>query len=199
MAYKIEDIQAKIQPIFDQFQNEPTAEIELRLGKHNGRNFDTNVGKDAFDRCLAGLRGYDGWEQVIVSNADIYYNDAENIRLTVDGNTGEQTMVKKTRHVVEDFSDASAAFDVRFAVSTETPVSGQYPAERKIIRERHSFFRKNLAIDASIVQSVGGGDQDAEDGVTYQIELEIVDATRVECAEQLFNILYKVNDVLKLM
>jgi hypothetical protein len=41
------DIQAiidKVLPIFEAHKNEGDIEVEIRLGKHNGSLFDTNVG-----------------------------------------------------------------------------------------------------------------------------------------------------------
>jgi hypothetical protein len=42
-------------------------------------------------------------------------------------------------------------------------------------------------------------DMDAEDPVTYQIELEIVDPARVQTKDELFNILHKVKDVISIL
>jgi hypothetical protein len=42
-------------------------------------------------------------------------------------------------------------------------------------------------------------DKDAEDPNHYQIELEIIDPSNVSCQEEYFNILWKVNDILKII
>ena len=74
----------KVLPIFEAYKNEEDIEIEIRLGKHNGSLFDTNVGKDTWKRVLGGLKKYDGWDSVKMTTADVYYNDANNDRLTSD-------------------------------------------------------------------------------------------------------------------
>ena len=45
-----ETVYKKIHKVFDQHQNDPHVEVEMRLGKFNGKLFDTNVGKDTFDK-----------------------------------------------------------------------------------------------------------------------------------------------------
>jgi hypothetical protein len=70
------DIQAiidKVLPIFEAHKNEGDIEVEIRLGKHNGSLFDTNVGKDTWKRVLKGLKKYNGWESVKMSTSDVYY------------------------------------------------------------------------------------------------------------------------------
>jgi hypothetical protein len=56
-------ITEKIKDVFETHKNEEHIEVEIRLGKHNGSLFDTNVGKETFERVLKGLRKYDGWEE----------------------------------------------------------------------------------------------------------------------------------------
>jgi hypothetical protein len=80
----IKSIYDKVKPTFDSMKGEEHIEVELRLGKHNGSLFDTNMGKETWERVLAGLKKYQGWESVNSSVADVYYNDANNIRITAD-------------------------------------------------------------------------------------------------------------------
>jgi hypothetical protein len=70
------DIQAivnKTLPLFDVHNDSENVEVEMRLGKFNGTFFDTNVGKAAYDRVLAGLQGYKGWEDIRTSVCDPGY------------------------------------------------------------------------------------------------------------------------------
>ena len=89
------DIIDKVLPVFEAHKQEDDIEVEIRLGKHNGSLFDTNVGKDVWKRVLAGLKKYDGWESVKMTTSDVYYNDTNNIRITCDEDSGEQTMIQK--------------------------------------------------------------------------------------------------------
>ena len=186
----------KVLPIFEAHKNEEDIEIEIRLGKHNGSLFDTNVGKDVWKRVLSGLKKYDGWESVKMTTSDVYYNDANNIRITCDEDTGEQTMIQKISVVKEDFK--RDPLDVRFCVAREIPTSGEYEMDRKRSKTRHSFVRKNLSIDMTI--SVGdNADMDSEEEATYQIELEIVKPGDVDSIYKFQNILQKIDDLGKLI
>ena len=161
----------RVLPIFEAHKNEEEIEIEIRLGKHNGSLFDTNVGKDTWKRVLTGLKKYDGWESVKMTTADVYYNDANNVRITCDEESGEQTMIQKISVIKEDFK--RDPLDVRFCVAREIPTSGEYEMDRKRSKTRHSFVRKNLSIDMTI-SSGDNVDMDSEEEAMYQIEMEIV-------------------------
>lgn len=189
-------ITEKIRDVFEAHKNEEHIEVEIRLGKHNGSLFDTNVGKETFERVLKGLRKYDGWEETKTTSTDVFYDDTNGIRITSDEDTGEQVMVQKIKVVKEDFK--FEPLDVRFSISREIPTHGSYDMDRKRSKYRHSFIRKNLSIDMT-VSSGDSVDMDSEDASSYQIELEIVKPSDVGSYNDLFNILHKVNDLSKLI
>jgi hypothetical protein len=190
------NITNEILPIFEAHKNEGDIEIEIRLGKHNGSLFDTNVGKDIWKQVLSGLRKFDGWESVKTTVSDVYYNDANNVRITCDEETGEQTMIQKISVSKQDFK--RDPLDVRFCVAREIPTNGEYEMDRKRNKTRHSFVRKNLSIDMTI--SFGDNvDMDSEEEATYQIELEIVNPPDVDSIYKLQNILQKIDDLTKLI
>ena len=189
-------ITEKIRDVFEAHKNEEHIEVEMRRGKHNGSLFDTNVGKETFERVLKGLRKYDGWEETKTTSTDVFYDDTNGIRITSDEDTGEQVMVQKIKVVKEDFK--FEPLDVRFSISREIPTHGSYDMDRKRSKYRHSFIRKNLSIDMT-VSSGDSVDMDSEDASSYQIELEIVKPSDVGSYNDLFNILHKVNDLSKLI
>jgi len=189
-------ITEKIRDVFEAHKNEEHIEVEIRLGKHNGSLFDTNVGKETFDRVMKGLKKYNGWESTKTTTTDVFYNDTNGIRISSDEDTGEQIMVQKIKVVKEDFK--SEPLDVRFSISREIPTHGSYDMDRKRSKYRHSFVRKNLSIDMT-VSSGDSVDMDSEDAASYQIELEIVKPSDVGSYNDLFNILHKVNDLSKLI
>jgi hypothetical protein len=192
----IQSIAEKVSAAFEAHKNEEHIEVEIRLGKHNGSLFDTNVGKETFERVLKGLKKYDGWESVKTTTTDVYYDDTNSVRISSDEDTGEQTMIQKIKVLKEDFK--YEPLDVRFSISREIPTTGQYEMDRKRNKLRHSFVRKNLSIDMTI--STGDTvDMDAEDDSSYQIELEIIKPDDVTSYNQLFNILHKINDLSKLI
>ena len=192
----IETITYKVLPVFDTHKDEENIEIELRLGKYNGSFFDTNVGKETFERVLDGLRRYTGWENVKTSVSDIFYSDKDGVRITSDHETGEQTMIQKINVIKDDFT--GTPLDMRFSISREIPTWGEYEMDRKRTKTRHSFIRKNLSIDMTI-SSGDNVDMDSEEECSYQIEFEIIKPGDVSCRDELFNIIHKVNDLSKLI
>mgnify|MGYP003669392256 CR=1 FL=1 len=184
------NIAEKVLPIFEAHKAEGDIEVEIRLGKHNGSLFDTNVGKDTWKRVLKGLKKYNGWENVKSSTSEVYYSDANNVRITADEDTGEQTMIQKISVVKEDFK--CDPLDVRFCVERE------YEMDRKRTKTRHSFVRKNLSIDMTI-SSGDNADMDSEEEASYQIELEIIKPSEVDSVYKFQNILHKIEDLMKLV
>ena len=191
----IQSIFDKVKPLFDTLKGEENIEVEMRLGKHNGSLFDTNVGKDAWEKVLKGLRKYKGWDSTKSTVADVYYNDANSIRITTDEDSGEQTMVQKINVVKEDFK--CEPLDVRFSISREIPSFGQYEMDRKRTKTRHSFVRKNVSIDMTI-SSGDNVDMDSEDEASYQIELEISNPQDVKNDNEFYNIIHKISDLVKI-
>ena len=189
-------ITEKIKDVFETHKNEEHIEVEIRLGKHNGSLFYTNVGKETFERVLKGLKKYNGWEETKTTSTDVFYDDTNGIRISSDEDTGEQIIVQKIKVVKEDFK--SEPLDVRFSISREIPTHGSYDMDRKRSKYSHSFVRKNLSIDMT-VSSGDSVDMDSEDAASYQIELEIVKPSDVGSYNDLFNILNKVNDLSKLI
>jgi hypothetical protein len=86
---------------------------------------------------------------------------------------------------------------VRLGVSTETPFEydGETAVEQKA-KERWSFVRKNLSIDISKVQG-NPDDPDCDDDTSYQIEMEIIDLSKLDSRDTVFNLLHKVFDLMK--
>jgi hypothetical protein len=186
----------KVSPIFSKFQNEKNIEIEMRLGKINRGSFDTNIGKETFDKILRALKKYQSWENVKKSSDMCYYYDK--IRLTIDDETEESKQIIKEKLTKVD-QNLSGSFDVRFSVSKEVPFEKEdieYTSVRK--RTRESFVRKNLSIDMTVV-SGNPDDLDCEEEESYQIEFEIIEPRNVRDADTLYNILYKIQNVLNVV
>ncbi len=194
--HDIKSVVEKLFPVLGSHKDEEHIEVELRLGKYNGSFFDTNVGKETFERVLKGLRKYDKWEKTESSISDMFYNDKDSIRITSNQDTGEQKMVQKINVIKEDFY--GNPMDMRFSVCREIPTWGEYEMDRKRTKTRYSFVRKNLSIDMT-TSSGDSVDMDSEEECSYQIEFEIVDPTKVTSRDEFFNIIHKVNDLSKLI
>ena len=192
-----------IKPEFDKYKNHKHVEFELRLGKvitRSGRGvqqFDTNVGYDDFQRILDGLKRYQGWESVKESEVDIFYDGEK--RYIFEGDDCVACTKKKVKKV--DVHLENKPYDIRFGVATETPIKNpEVPSEAdQKTRKRWSFIRKNLSIDMSIVTGGGAFDPDSEDEDVYQVELEIIDPSKVKTIDELYSICWKVEDILKLL
>jgi len=187
----------KVNPIFSKFQLEKNVEFEMRLGKINRGSFDTNVGQTTFEKILDGLKKYKGWESIKKTSDVAYYYD--NIRLIINDETDESIQVVKQKLVKVDHGLVNYPLDVRFAVAKETPFEkGDIEFTTARQRNRQSFVRKNLSIDMTIVAG-NPADLDSEEENVYQVEFEIIDPKIIRDIDTLYNIIYKVSDVLKLV
>jgi hypothetical protein len=189
----------QIEPLFNQFKNRANVEIEMRLGKIAYGKFDTNVGRSTFQKVLDGLQKYPGWEKVTKSNTTVYFSG--DVRVVDDDDSGSSSVHKKTKLKKSDIGLQDKPFDLRFSVSTE--VSCPRPGENTEyedmrVRKRTSFLRKNLSIDMTVV-SGDADDPDSEENERYEIELEIVNPQSVKDKNELYNIVHKVDDILKLL
>ena len=190
-----------IEPILNKFKDDEFIEMEFRLGKYNGTFFDTNIGKDTYIKLLNGLNKYPGWERIIQSETDVFFREKDNLRITIDESTNEETIIKKERVHVEDFKQIKdTPFDIRFAICKEIPMEHDYESEMdgKKTKTRTSYIRKNVSID---VTSISGNtqDMDSEDPFTYQIEFEIMKPQNVEDKDTLFNIIHKIKDLFNIL
>ena len=198
-AMNIDAVMERIRPCYDRHAPGENIEVEFRFGKFNGSFFDTNVGAVAFQKVYEGLQQFLGWEKVVNTVQDVYYADAENVRMSVDGTTGEQSLIRKSKVEQVDFTGIETSpFDVRFSVNHEEPLQGEFAMDRKRTKQRTSFIRKNLSIDMT-ASSGAAFDKDDENPTCYQIEMEIVDPSEISCEEELFNIAYKINDIMRIL
>ena len=194
----MERIHKQVKPIFDQLKSKPNVEFEFRLGKKNTDMFDTNVGKETFEKLLEGLKKFSEWEKVFEQNTSVYYKG--DTRMIMDDDTEEMTCMRKTKIKKFDVILEDQPYDVRFCASNEIPVE---PSEDEVmdylrIKRRTSFVRKNLSIDLTVVTGQPD-DLDDEEDETYEVELEIIDPHKVSGDNQLFNLIYKIQCLLNIL
>jgi hypothetical protein len=193
----VRDITDALFPIIEKYKNNEHIELELRLGKFNGSMFDTNVGKQIFEKLQIGFTKYPGWDKVICEEHEVFYRDSDGLRISTDQATGDETIIRKERVLNKDFKMGSnIPFDLRFSVSKEIPVSDDVnrDMDKKKIKQRLSFIRKNVTIDITIVTG-DTHDLDSEDPMSYQVEFEIINPSNITSKDDLFKILHKINDV----
>ena len=195
MATLTDSVFSATKPVFEKFMNQPNTEFEFRLGKITPVSFDTNVGRVMFEKILHGLKKYREWESVKSTSDVVYY--AGPVRLTIDDETDTSVQITKKKLYKMDHSVTGKPFDVRFSVASETPATIpdiEYTQARQ--RKRESFLRKNVVIDMTTM-SGNPNDLDSEEEITYHVELEIVDPTKV--GDQLYNVIHKIYNVLELV
>lgn len=177
-------------------------EIEFRLGKKNNSFFDTNVGKDNFEKLFRRLSRYPEWESVTTQKATVFYGTRKGLRVIYDEEKDEQVLcVCKYNFANMDQILENQPLDVRIALSIENPAT--YDPEKDVFtnerkRTRTSFVRKGLTIDMSVIES-SVDDKDSESPLSYQVELEITEHPSGLDENKLTNHYQKVFDVLKLL
>ena len=191
----MEVINSKFKPIFDANKGKKHVEFEIRFGQINNDMFVTNVGKDRFEKVMKAMKSYNGWEDVVESSTSVYYRGES--RMSIDDATEEATNVKKSKVAKIDHRIPDEPLDVRFCASIEQPIE---PSDDEVMdyvrcKKRISFVRKNLSIDMTVVTGQPD-DLDDEEEETYEIELEIVDPSKVQSDNHFFNIIYKIQCVL---
>ena len=175
-------------------------EIEFRLGKKNGNYFDTNVGKENFEKVHRRLSRYPHWDSVTTQKSTVFYGSRKGLRVVYDEEKDEQvSCICKYNFGNLDQILKDHPLDVRISVSIENPATYDtdkdvFTHERK--RQRTSFVRKGLSIDMSIVET---NDKDSESAHTYQIELEITEPPSGLDEAKLTNHYQKIFDVMKLL
>jgi hypothetical protein len=187
-----------VEPVFNKHKMSEHIECEVRLGRFVGKRFDANVGETTWKAIVSALEKYQGWESCVTTASEVYYQG--DLRMVVDGETDEQELFRKKRISNTELKLDGRPLDARFSVSTEEPVDPETLGENDEweqcrCRKRRSFVRKNLRIDCTVV-SGGDVDPDAEDDTEYQVEMEIIDPTKVGDKDTAFNIFYKLQDIL---
>jgi len=184
--------------IFEQNKSLPNLEVELRLGKKSTNMFDTNVGEQKFMKIKQALDNFKEWEKVETSNVSSYF--LKNIRYNVNEDTDESETIMKKKITHFDQILPDQALDVRFAVAQEIPQPEPDfdNVEMDFVRSkcRTSYIRKNISIDLTIVTGQPE-DMDDESDNSYEIEIEIIDPTKVTNDKTFYNIIYKVFCILK--
>lgn len=171
-------------------------EIEIRFGKINRDIFDTNIGKQNFETVKRRLYKFKGWEEVKQVEDEVYYWDG-GIRCIYNEKDETQTVQRKHRIFTYDFK--SFPSDFRIAFSQELPATQpDDDAKRSVTRKRTSFIRKNLSIDLTEVHG-SPEDIDSEETVSYQLEMEIINSAILSTDDEAYNILYKINDIMKIL
>lgn len=195
MSHKeMEPMFFQTEPLFKKHKGKKGVEFEMRLGRVANGRFDTNLGKDAFQKIQMALGQYKKWERVEDNVYDSYYG-AKSLRTNRFADDSQESIIKRRVEVV-DYSAQDLPFDIRFAVSTETKTEPDEDVEYEFVKnkKRTSYTRKGVRIDCTVV-SGDPDDKDAEESEEYQVEIELVDVKAVKNKSTLYNFIYKARDV----
>ena len=180
---------------YNTYKDGKDVEMEMRLGKKNMNGiFDTNIPQAQWTSVKNGLDKYTEWEMTDHQKFTVF-RGKRGVRLTEEQDTGERKCIRKITRENKDFPVDT--WNVRFGVSVEKPIKEEDQPDEfddTIEKERWSYVRKNLRIDLTVITPE---DMDAEEPI-HQIELEML-PPYTEDRDTLFNQMYKVFDVLKLM
>jgi hypothetical protein len=187
-----------IKPMFNNSKLLPNLEVELRLGKKNRNMFDTNVGYDKFSKIKEALDNFTAWEEVKHTNTSSYF--VQDLRYEINEDTDETKTIKKKKISKYDCVLKNEPLDVRFSICQEIPqpemdvenVTVEYMRQK----DRTSYIRKNLSIDLTIVSGTPD-DPDDESDTSYEVEFEFVNPALVQSENTLYNIIYKIQCILK--
>ena len=186
---------SKIEKPFYSHQSLPNLEVELRLGKKNGNMFDTNIGEQKFMAIKNAMDNFKGWEQVKQSSTSSYFSNGK--RCDYNDETEESSTIVKKKVVKIDHVLNNEPLDIRFAISQEIPTD-EFDDSAEYMRQKNriSYIRKNLSIDLTKVTG-DCEDMDDESEDKYEVEMEIIDPKKVTSKKELYNIIYKIQCILK--
>lgn len=194
----MDDIIRHAKSHLNKFKSLPNLEIELRLGKKCGNMFDTNLGHEKYKKIKEGLNNFKGWESIKQINTTSYFQN--NVRYDYNEDTDEAHAIIKKKHAKNDFVLQDQPLDVRLSVAQEIPQPDFDPdnvvMEYVRKKSRTSYIRKNLSIDITEV-SGDPADMDDECDISYELEFEIIDISKIKTENELYNIIYKVFCILK--
>ena len=152
-------------------------EFEFRLGRMNGRKFDSNIGQEFFQKIANTLTSNTSWNAQEMLHTTEYSKKKSNVRQILDEKTDTETFIEKKRIKDITYTVDGMKLDFRFSVSQEIPLTNQETMEDcDFVREkkRTSRHHKNWKFETTQVEG-GDIDPDDENQVRYEVELEVKD------------------------
>ena len=182
MKYTEKKAISTISKLMEEHKNLPGIEFEFRLGRINGKKFDSNIGKTNFEKVAAKLTTNSSWNEQQMLKTTEYSKKKSNIRQIYDDLKDTEMFMNKQRLKDVNFSVEGYTLDFRFSVSQETILKDQEPLDDcDFIREkkRTSRHHKNWKFETTQVEG-GDVDPDEESPIRYEIELEVKDPTEIK-------------------
>jgi hypothetical protein len=138
----------ELERVIHKYRYTPGIEIEVRFGWNDRehKRFDTNIQERYYSSVLETLfqsyRYHNGFEEH-QSSRDVVYQDPMTNTRVVMNNDQVVSVHKKYKLEVMDFEVAGTPFDIRIAVSMETPYQCVVTDRRRLVqvrtRDRNTF------------------------------------------------------------
>ena len=97
MKYVEKKAIATISKMIEEYKNLEGVEFEFRLGRMNGRKFDSDVGQDYFQKIAGVLTTNTSWNAQHMLHTTEYSKKKSNVRQILDEKTDTETFIEKTR------------------------------------------------------------------------------------------------------
>jgi hypothetical protein len=181
MKYTEKKAISTISKLMEEHQNLPGVEFEFRLGRINGKKFDSNIGKANFEKVAAKLTTNSSWNEQQMLKTTEYSKKKSDVRQIYDDLKDTEMFMNKKRLKDVNFSVEGYTLDFRFSVSQETILKDQEPLDDcDFVREkkRTSRHHKNWKFETTQVEG-GDVDPDEESPIRYEVELEVKDPTEI--------------------
>ena len=114
---------ATISKMIEEYKDLEGVEFEFRLGRMNGRKFDSDVGKDYFQKIAGILTSNTSWSDQHMLHTTEYSKNKSNVRQILDEKTDTETFIEKKRIKDVTYTVEGMPLDFRFSVSQETSLT----------------------------------------------------------------------------
>lgn len=165
-------------------------ELEVRIGKlrPGSTHFVPGVTRESFSAITELLRSNEGWEEFRHIKQTDYYKSVRgsSVRLSLDDNTGAETMIRKRKLAQRTFSMEGCAYDVRVSMSAEEDPGVtmeefgdecQDSREKERVSYRHrNKYGMTWSFDATVVKPGPEEHKDPDEdagAIIYEMELEV--------------------------
>jgi hypothetical protein len=182
MKYTEKKAISTIGKMIEDYKDTEGVEFEFRLGRMNGRKFDSNIGKDYFEKIAGVLTTKSSWNEQHMLHTTEYSKNKSNVRQILDEKTDTEIFIEKKRIKDITYTVDGLPLDFRFSVSQEIPLKNQEPMDEcDYVREKKRTSRhyKNWKYETTQVEG-GEMDLDEESATRYEVELEVKDPTTIK-------------------
>lgn len=177
----------------DQDQDLGDLEIEFRIGIYDQdrQTFETNIGKENFEKISEQLNSSDIWSEVLTKNTVDYFLNGR--RLSIAGD--EKICIKKNKLEVHDFVISGSKFDLRVSVSRELKTNKfqQEKANYIRVKDRTSYVHDIWSYDLTTIRS-----KDSNEPISYEFELEVLNFKDTTIHYLMHDGLIKIMDIIQM-